>query len=139
MIGCAVGLILLKLIDSRKILLGSVTLSVLCLFLALFGPGNIARYAFPAIGFLISVLYPIIVSLALNSLDEHHGSFAGILCTGIVGGAIVPWIIGGLSQLFGLRIAMLFLLITLGYMFSVGIWAKPIILNKTVWIRKKNN
>jgi fucose permease len=72
------------------------------------------------------------VSLALNSLDEHHGSFAGILCTGIVGGAAVPWIIGGLSEIFQLRYAMLFLVITLGYLFSVGIWAKPIISNKTI-------
>jgi len=137
MIGCAVGLILLKLIDSRKILLVSVSLSVICLMVALFGPGNISRIAFPAIGFLISVLYPIIVSLALNSLEEHHGSFAGILCTGIVGGAIVPWIIGGLSELFELRFAMLFLLLTFGYIFSVGIWARPIILNKTIRLGKK--
>jgi FHS family L-fucose permease-like MFS transporter len=139
MVGCAVGLILLKLVDSRKILLGSVSLSVICLMVALFGPGYIAKFAFPAIGFLISVLYPIIVSLALNSMEEHHGSFAGILCTGIVGGAVVPWIIGGLSQLLGLKVAMLFLLITLGYMFSVGIWAKPIVLNKTIRIRKKKD
>jgi fucose permease len=132
MIGCAVGLVLLKLIDSRKILLGSVVMSFFCLLLALFGPGNIAKLAFPAIGFLISVLYPIIVSLALNSLDEHHGSFAGILCTGIVGGAAVPWIIGGLSEIFELRFAMLFLALTFGYMFSIGIWAKPIISNKTI-------
>jgi FHS family L-fucose permease-like MFS transporter len=139
MIGCAVGLVLLKLLDSRKILLGSVSLSVVCLMIALFGPGNIARFAFPLIGFFISVLYPIIVSLALNSLEEHHGSFAGILCTGIVGGAVVPWIIGGLSELLGLRFAMLSLLVTFGYMFSVGIWAKPIVLNKTISIRKKKN
>ena len=139
MIGCAVGLILLKLIDSRKILLGSVSLSVICLLVALFGPADIARYAFPFIGFLISVLYPILVSLALNSVEEHHGSFAGILCTGIIGGAAVPWIIGGLSELFELRFAMLFLLITFGYIFSVGIWAKPIILNKTIRIGKNKN
>jgi fucose permease len=139
MVGCAVGLILLRLIDSRKILLGSVSLSVICLLVALFGPGNIARLAFPAIGFLISILWPIVVSLALNSLEEHHGSFAGILCTGIAGGAAVPWIIGGLSELFELRFAMLFLLITFGYVFSVGIWAKPIILNKTIRIGKRKN
>ena len=139
MVGCAVGLILLRLIDSRKILLGSVSLSVICLLVALFGPGNIARLAFPAIGFLISILWPIVVSLALNSLEEHHGSFAGILCTGIAGGAAVPWIIGGLSELFELRFAMLFLLITFGYVFSVGIWARPIILNKTIRIGKRKN
>ena len=139
MVGCAVGLILLRLIDSRKILLGSVSLSVICLLVALFGPGNIARLAFPAIGFLISVLWPIVVSLALNSIEEHHGSFAGILCTGIAGGAAVPWIIGGLSELFELRFAMLFLLITFGYVFSVGIWARPIILNKTIRIGKRKD
>ncbi len=43
MIGCAVGLILLKLIDSRKILLGSVSLSVICLLVALFGPGRYCK------------------------------------------------------------------------------------------------
>jgi FHS family L-fucose permease-like MFS transporter len=139
MVGCAVGLILLKLIDSRKILVGSVSLALICLLVALFGPGSIAKLAFPAIGFLISTSWPIVVSLALNSIEEHHGSFAGILCTGIAGGAAVPWIIGGLSELFELRFAMLFLLITFGYLFSVGIWAKPIILNKTIRIGKKKN
>jgi hypothetical protein len=48
-------------------------------------------------------MYPIIFSLALNSVKEHHGSFSGILCTGIIGGAIVPlslvgWVIIGSSQ-----------------------------------------
>ncbi len=137
MFGCAFGLILLKLIDSKKILLGSVLLSLICLMIALFGPGEIAKWAFPVIGFTISVMWSIVFSLALNSMNEHHGSFSGILVTGIAGGAVVPWIIGGLSQLFELRFAMLFLLITFGYVFAVGIWAKPIIANKTIRLRKK--
>jgi len=137
MFGCAFGLLLLKLIDSRKILLGSVSLSLICLMIALFGPGEIAKWAFPAIGFTISVLWSIVFSLALNSMEEHHGSFSGILVTGIAGGAVVPWIIGGLSQLFELRFAMLFLLITFGYVFAVGIWARPIISNKTISLRRK--
>ncbi|KPK84250.1 MAG: MFS transporter [Bacteroides sp. SM23_62_1] len=135
--GCVLGLVLLKLFDSKKILLGSVILSLICLIVALFGPGEIAKWAFPAIGFTISVLYSIIYSLALNSMEEHHGSFSGILITGIVGGAVVPFIIGWLSQLFELRFAMLFLLITFGYMLSVGIWARPIISNKTISLKRK--
>ena len=137
MFGCVLGLILLKLFDSKKILLGAVVLSLACLIIALFGPGEVAKWAFPAIGFTISVLYSIIYSLALNSMEEHHGSFSGILITGIVGGAVVPFIIGWLSQLFELRFAMLFLLITFGYMFAIGIWANPIISNKTIKLRKK--
>ncbi len=137
MFGCAFGLLLLKLFDSRDILLGAVVLSVICLITALFGPGHIARWTFPAIGFTISVMWSIIFSLALNSLEEHHGSFAGILCTGIVGGAIVPWIIGGLSNLFELRYAMFFLFLTFGYILAIGFWAKPIISNKTIQLRKR--
>ncbi len=69
----------------------------------LFGDARVALIAFPLVGFFASVMYPIIFSLALNSIDEHHGSFAGIMVTGIIGGAIVPLIIGGLGDLLGLR------------------------------------
>ena len=109
---------------------------MILLMIALFGPGFIAKWAFPLIGFTISVLWSIIFSLALNSLDEYHGSFAGILCTGIAGGAIVPWIIGGLSDLFELKYAMFFLFITFGYVFAIAFWANPIISNKTIQFRK---
>jgi len=34
-------------------------------------------------------MWPIVVSLALNSVAEFHGSFSGILGTGIIGGAVV--------------------------------------------------
>jgi fucose permease len=80
-------------------------------------------------------MWSIIFSLALNSIDKHHGSFSGILCTGIIGGAIVPLIIGKLGDAIGLRYGMMFLYITLGYILSVGLWAKPLITNAT--IRKK--
>jgi fucose permease len=85
------------------------------------------------VGFFASVMYPVIFSLALNSIDEHHGSFAGIMVTGIIGGAIVPLIIGGLGDVVGLRTGMLFLYLTLGYILSVGFWAKPLITNQTVF------
>jgi fucose permease len=66
----------------------------------------------------------------------HHGSFSGILCTGIFGGALVPLIIGWLGDLVGLRLAMLFLFVTLGYILSIAFWAKPIIDNKTISLRE---
>ncbi len=83
-------------------------------------------------GFFASVMWSIIVSLALNSVSSHHGTFSGILCTGIAGGALVPLIIGGLGELIGLRFAMLFMLLTLGYILSIGIWARPLVTNARV-------
>lgn len=131
-IGCLLGLLLLKLFDSRNVLVFFTVGAMLSLLVALFGTAGMAVYAFPLCGFFASVMWSIIISLALNSVSSHHGTFSGILCTGIVGGAVVPLIIGGLAELVGLRFSMLFLFVTLGYVLSVGIWARPLIKNETI-------
>jgi FHS family L-fucose permease-like MFS transporter len=135
--GGVLGLLLLKILDSRRVLIGFTIAAIICLSAAFFGSGPTALIAFPAVGFFASVMYPIIFSLALNSIDEHHGSFAGIMVTGIIGGAIVPLIIGGLGDALGLRTGMFFLYITLGYILSIGFWARPLITNKTVFTKKE--
>jgi fucose permease len=131
-VGCLLGLLLLKIFDSRRVLMLFAAGAILSLLAGLFGAKELAIYAFPLTGFFASVMWSIIVSLALNSVPHHHGTFSGILCTGIAGGAVVPLIIGGLGELVGLRLAMLFLLITLGYIFSIGLWARPLVNNATV-------
>jgi FHS family L-fucose permease-like MFS transporter len=135
--GGVLGLLLLKIMDQRKVLILFTLLALACFSLALFGSAKISLIAFPMVGFFASVMYPGIFSLALNSIKEHHGSFAGILVTGIIGGAIIPLIIGWLGDHFGLRTGMLFIYITMGYILSVGFWARPFIKNKTIDIFKK--
>lgn len=136
-IGCLLGLLLLKLIDSKKVLLGFTSAAIILLTIALLGSTETSLIVFPLLGFALSVMWSIVFSLALNSVAEHHGTFSGILCTAIIGGAIVPLIIGWLGDIVGLRIGMCFLYVTLGYIFSIGIWAKPIITNQTISFKKK--
>jgi len=136
--GTVLGLILLKFVDSRKVLIWFTIASVIGLSLALFGSKEVALIAFPLIGFFISVMWSIIISLALNSISSHHGSFSGILVTGIAGGAIIQLIVGWLGDTFGLRIGMSFLYLTLGYILSIGFWSKPLINNQTISGKKKD-
>lgn len=131
-VGCVIGLAVLKLVDSKLILKIVSLLSLITLLFALFGPAKISQWAFPAMGFFISLMWSIIFSLALNSEEKHHGSFSGILCSGIFGGALVPLIIGWMGDYIGLRLALLFLVITLGYIFYIPFWAKPLVNNKTI-------
>lgn len=131
-VGCFLGLALLKFFDSRHVLIFFTLGAIASLLVALFGSVDMAIYAFPMTGFFASVMYSVIFSLALNSVPNNHGTFSGILCSGIAGGAVVPLIIGGLAELVGLRLAMLFLLVTLGYILSVGVWARPLVNNATV-------
>jgi len=130
-LGCLVGLGLLKLMDSRVVLKLFSVGSLVGVACALFGPLDVALIAFPLSGFLISVMFSIIFSLGLNSVREHHGSFSGILCTGIFGGALVPLLIGVFGDWLGLRAGMCVLFLTILYIFSIGFWARPLIVNKT--------
>ena len=130
--GCLLGLVLLKLFDCRKVLVGFSIAAIASLTAALLGPTDVSYMAFMAVGFFLSVMWSVIFSLALNSVAEHHGSFSGILCTGIVGGAVVSWAVGWLGDLFGLRVGMALLYVTLGYILSIGLWATPLVDNATV-------
>lgn len=138
-IGCILGLVLLKLVDSRLVLRYFASMAIIVLALTLYGSAKIALYGFPTLGFCLSVMWSIIFSLSLNSVEKYHGTFAGILCTAIAGGAVVSLIIGQLKDWIGLRDGMLVLFITLGYVLSISFWAKPIITNQTISFRKKNN
>ena len=135
-IGCVLGLILLKIIDSKIVLRIFAAACFIVLTLTLFGSAKMALYGFPALGFCLSVMYGIIFSLALNSVTRYHGSFAGILCTAIAGGAIFSLLIGKLKDLIGLQAGMMILYLPLLYILSLSFWAKPIVRNAT--IRKKS-
>src|SRR5712672_3364593 len=136
--GCLVGMLLLKVFDSRKVLVVASVGALICLSAALFGPARVSALAFPAVGLFASVMWPIVVSLALNSVTEFHGSFSGILGTGIIGGAIVPLIIGRIGDYAGLRTGMAFLYLTFSFVLSVGIWARPVISNATIRPKKES-
>ena len=135
-VGCALGLVLLKLFDSRKVLIGFAAAAILALTGALGGGAALSYDSFVALGFFLSVMWSVIFSLALNSVERHHGSFSGILCTAIVGGAFVSLAVGWLGERVGLRAGMLLLYGTLGYIFSIGFWARPLVDNATVTLRE---
>jgi len=134
-LGCFLGLALLKVLDSRLVLKIFSLGAIISLTAALFGSTDTALMAFPLVGFFLSVMWSVIFSLALNSLADHHGSFAGILCTGIVGGGLASPIVGFLADITGdLRLGMIVVYITLAYIFAIGFWAKPLVKNKTIKI-----
>jgi fucose permease len=133
-IGCLLGLVLLRLLDAKVVLAAFTVLAIVCVALALFGSADVSLRAFPAAGFFLSVMWSIIFSLALNSVSRHHGAFSGILCTGIAGGGAVALLVGTLGDHVGLRLAMLTVFVTLGFILSIVWWARPLIRNETVGI-----
>lgn len=136
-VGCILGMGLLKVMDSKLVLRIFTAVSIVILGLTLFGSATFALIGFPAIGFCFSVMYGIIFSLGLNSVTKFHGSFSGIMCTGIAGGAIFSLLIGQLKDLIGLQAGMIILFIPFVYILSISYWAKPLVRNAT--LTKKEN
>lgn len=130
--GALLGLVLLKLFDSRRVLLWFTGLSFATLSLALFGPRIVSLVACAGLGFSISVMWPILFALALNSRGDHHGTFSGILCSGVVGGAVVPLLVGTVGDLASLRAGLCFLFVPLAYFVFISRWASPLVHNKTL-------
>jgi fucose permease len=136
-VGCLLGLLLLKLLDARVVLALFSTLAIVCIAVALFGSGSIAPQAFSAAGFFLSVMFSVIFSLALNSVASHHGALSGILCTGILGGALLPLLVGMLGDWIGLRLALTVLFVCVGYILSISFWAKPLVRNETLSFKRR--
>lgn len=137
-LGCLVGLVALKLFDAKAVLAAICALAMVCVGAALFGDRQVSLIAFPTCGFFLSAMFSIVFSLALNSVPKNHGALSGILCSGILGGAIVPLIVGALGEHVGLRTALLAVFATLGFLMSIGFWARPLVRNETIdWRRKK--
>jgi fucose permease len=136
-VGCLLGMFLLKIMDSKLVLRIFVFLAIITLTVTLFGNEQMAVYGFPVLGFFLSVMWSIVVSLALNSVARYHGTFSGILVSGIAGGALISLLIGGLKDWIGLRQGMFVIYLTLGYILFLSYWAKPLIANKTINLKKK--
>ncbi|ESQ85216.1 hypothetical protein AEAC466_05760 [Asticcacaulis sp. AC466] len=132
-VGCLIGLGLLKLLDSKVVLCGAVICAALSLAAALFGATQFSLVAFPLCGLFLSVMFSIVFSLGLNSLPNNHGALSGILCSGIVGGAFGPLLVGAVGEHLGLRLAYLLVFAFMAFLFVIGICAKPLVKNQTVF------
>ena len=129
-LGTISGLFLLKKIDSRRILIFFTSASIISLLISIFGPSKVSLVSFPLIGFFISTMWSIIISLALNSMSKDHGAFSGILVSGIIGGAVFPLIIGIVADFAGLKVGITLLIIPLLFILSIGFWSSPLVNNK---------
>ncbi|SNZ01755.1 MFS transporter [Flagellimonas pacifica] len=130
--GCIVGMLLLKVFDSRKVLGSLAVLAMVSASLGIYKSAGISKIAFPAVGVFLSVMWPIIISLALNSFKKHHEALTGFLYMATVGGAFGPLIMGSLSDAIGIRLSMNYIFLPLIFILGVSFWAKPLVQNKTI-------
>lgn len=87
------------------------------------GSGAVAGYALIAVGLANSIMFPTIFSLATEGLREEAPQASGLLCTAIVGGAIVPFMTGALADGSSLAFALIIPAACYGVIAAYGFWA----------------
>ena len=133
MFGGALGTILTLLFNFKPVMFFYCIGLVVSFTLAIFGNAEMAIQFFPFCGFFLSILFAGIFTFTFTSIDEHHGIVSGIICSGLVGGAIFPFIIGILGDIIGLKYSLLILYFSMAYLLYMTIKAKPTVKNSTLF------
>lgn len=116
-VGSLVGAIVLVKFSGKKFYVGSMIVGVFAMTLMLFVTNiwGISLLIF-CMGFTIANVFSIIFSAALKRLPEKANELSGLLIMGVAGGAIVPPIMGLVSDSFGQIGAMVILLFSMIYL-----------------------
>lgn len=108
MVGRFLGSAIMAKIAPNRYLAFNATAAVASLGVAMLAGkagADIAMWALLAIGFFNSIMFPTIFSLATKGLGRFTSSASGVLCTAIVGGAVVPVVQGWAADTYGLMIS----------------------------------
>jgi len=115
---------LIKFIRPRTIFIIHSAGTCFAILVATFSPPKIALFAFVLTGYFTCASFTSIFSAAIQSFDKYHGAISGILCTAIVGGAIMGLLVGSVGDAFGMKAAMMINLTGFLYVFAIAVWGK---------------
>ncbi|HEX7887023.1 MAG TPA: sugar MFS transporter [Phenylobacterium sp.] len=106
MVGRFVGAFVLRRF-SPGLVLAAVCLGAIALIgLSGLGSGAVAGYAILAVGLMNSIMFPTIFSLGVEGMGERTPQGSGLLCMAIVGGALIPLLVGAVADATSLATAL---------------------------------
>ena len=97
-IGRFVGTWLMKTVSPRTLLAVYALMNVLLSAIVILFPGMVAVFALMAIFFFMSIMFPTIFALGVKNLGEQTKEASSFIIMSIVGGAVVPPIMGAISD-----------------------------------------
>jgi len=117
MVGRFIGAYLTKIIAPAKVLAIFATMAISLLAISMLTNGLAAMFSILLVGLFNSIMFPTIFTMSLNGLGEYKPQASGILCTAIVGGAIIPPLYGFLTDHFDFKPALFLMVLCYFYIF----------------------
>ena len=123
MIGRMLGGFLLRLTAPGRLLAIFSGGAIAFISISAFSSGSLAGYALVAVGLANSIMFPTIFSLATEGMTDEAPQASGLLCTAIVGGAIIPLLMGAVSDEVSLTASLIVPVFCYVVIASYGLWA----------------
>ncbi|MAD98098.1 MAG: glucose/galactose MFS transporter [Flavobacteriaceae bacterium] len=120
MVGRFIGSYLTKVLRPAFVLSIFAMGAIALIFISSMSFGWVAMFSILGVGLFNSIMFPTIFTLSLEGLDDLKPQASGILCTMIVGGAIIPPLFGFLTDQFGFKSALILLVVCYYYINYYG-------------------
>jgi FHS family L-fucose permease-like MFS transporter len=103
MVGRFIGSALLQKIKTSKLLAFAAIMAALLVTVSVFSGGHVAMWSILTVGLFNSIMFPCIFTMGIAELGPLTGDGSGILNMAIVGGAIIPYVVGRVAVLINNR------------------------------------
>jgi FHS family L-fucose permease-like MFS transporter len=120
MAGRFLGAAMMQKVAAAKLLTFNALAAVVLVLTAVMGTGYLVMWAVLAVGLCNSIMFPTLFSLAINGLGKHTRQGSGILCTAIVGGALLPLLQGVFADNVGIQNAFIIPALCYAYIVFYG-------------------
>ena len=124
MLGTFAGALLLTRISSRKFLMVTSFLGILTLIAILTIHSAAAAWVMVfLIGMFVANIWPLVFSIAVEQYPTRTNEISGLMMSAISGGAVIPLIMGWVSDLSSVASGIYVLIICMLYLFGVGVYS----------------
>lgn len=103
MVGRFIGSALLQKIKTGALLAFAAIMGALLVAISVMGSGHVAMWSILAVGLFNSIMFPCIFTMGIAELGPLTGDGSGLLNMAIVGGAIIPYLVGKVAVLINNR------------------------------------
>ena len=120
MIGRFIGSYLTRVIDSGKVLCIFATMAIILIAISISTTGLVSAWSILAVGLFNSIMFPTVFTLAVDGIGELKPKGSGLLCTAIVGGAVITPLYGYFTDELGFKTALFFIIVCYAYVLWYG-------------------
>lgn len=123
MLGTFAGAIMLTKISSRKFFMWTSVLGIICLVLILTLKSTILAWGLVfMIGLAVANIFPLVFSITVEKYPARSNEISGLMMMAICGGAVIPLMIGWITDLSNVAIGMTVLIACMVYLWAVSMY-----------------